>query len=191
MGCNVVRPTLGGLTSKVVMLGGTFFVASEVLELVEHVGAVSDLSRKAKLFLVLPAAVLDVFFILWIFTSLSATLNKLQARRMMIKFDMYRKFTNALAVAVVVSVGWICYEIISSVCYGSTVIWKPKSQGLLVEDTGVKSMLVGNENVGGSGVGVLHAQIRAIFYLKFENENSDQEEQLHQLKLNQTVYCRL
>jgi hypothetical protein len=60
------------------MLGGTFFVASEVLELVEHVGAVSDLFGKAKLFLVLPAAVLDVFFILWIFTSLSATLNKLQ-----------------------------------------------------------------------------------------------------------------
>lgn len=31
---------------------------------------------------------------------------------MMIKLDMYRKFTNALAVAVVVSVGWICYEVI-------------------------------------------------------------------------------
>lgn len=78
MGYGVVRPTLGGLTSKVVMLGGTFFIASEVLELVENVGAVSDLSGKAKLFLVLPAAVLDVFFILWIFTSLSATLTKLQ-----------------------------------------------------------------------------------------------------------------
>jgi hypothetical protein len=50
------------------MLGGTFFVASEVLELVEHVGAVSDLSGKAKLFLVLPALVLDGFFFLWIFT---------------------------------------------------------------------------------------------------------------------------
>jgi hypothetical protein len=33
---------------------------------------------------------------------------------MMIKFDMYRKFTNAFAVAVVVSVGWICYEVIHS-----------------------------------------------------------------------------
>ncbi|WJX40684.1 hypothetical protein P8452_28133 [Trifolium repens] len=138
MGYGVVRPTFGGLTSKVVMLGGTFFVASEVLELVEHV-------------------VLDVFFILWIFTSISATLNKLQARRMMIKLDMYRKFTNALAVAVVVYVGWICYE------------WKTV--------TGVKSMLVGNGKVDGSGVGAdaLHAQTRAIFCLKFENENSDQE----------------
>ncbi|KAJ4842717.1 hypothetical protein Tsubulata_043630 [Turnera subulata] len=111
MGYGVVRPTLGGLTSKVIMLGGTFFLASEVLELVENVGAVSDLSGKARLFLVLPAAVLDAFFIIWIFKSLSATLNKLQARRMMVKLDIYRKFTNALAVAVIVSVGWICYEL--------------------------------------------------------------------------------
>lgn len=111
MGFGVVRPSLGGLTSKVILLGLTFFVASEVLEMVENVGAVSDLSGKARLFLVLPVAILDAFFILWIFTSLSATLNKLQARRMMVKLDIYRKFTNGLAVTVVVSVGWICYEL--------------------------------------------------------------------------------
>ncbi|CAN1827973.1 Transmembrane protein 87A [Linum perenne] len=111
MGYGVVRPTLGGLTSKVLMLGGTFFLTSEVLELVENVGAVSDFSGKAILFLVLPVALVDAFFILWVFKSLSATLNKLQARRMMVKLDIYRKFTNALAVAVIVSVGWICYEV--------------------------------------------------------------------------------
>ncbi|ONK66075.1 uncharacterized protein A4U43_C06F3900 [Asparagus officinalis] len=111
MGFGVVRPTLGGLTSKVMMLGGTFFLASEVLELVENVGAVSDLSGKARLFLVLPVALLDAFFILWIFTSLSKTLDKLQARRLMAKLDVYRKFTNALGVAVIVSVGWIGYEL--------------------------------------------------------------------------------
>ncbi|KAL3840762.1 hypothetical protein ACJIZ3_025353 [Penstemon smallii] len=111
MGYGVVRPTLGGLTSKVLLLGVTFFVASEVLEVLENVGAVSDLSGKARLFFVLPVAILDAFFILWIFTSLSSTLNKLQARRMTAKLDMYRKFTNALAVAVIVSVGWICYEL--------------------------------------------------------------------------------
>ncbi|KAL2933031.1 Transmembrane protein 87A [Bienertia sinuspersici] len=111
MGYGVVRPTLGGITSKVIMLGATFFLATEVLELVENVGTISDLSGKARLFLVLPVALLDAFFILWIFNSLSATLNKLQARRMMAKLDIYRKFTNALVVAVVVSVGWICYEL--------------------------------------------------------------------------------
>ncbi|KAK4427413.1 Transmembrane protein 87A [Sesamum alatum] len=111
MGYGVVRPTLGGLTSKVLLLGGTFFVASEVLELIENVGAVSDLSGKTRMFFVLPVAILDAFFILWIFTSLSSTLNKLQARRMTAKLDIYRKFTNALAVAVILSVGWICYEL--------------------------------------------------------------------------------
>ncbi|KAL7140413.1 hypothetical protein ABFS83_09G119400 [Erythranthe nasuta] len=111
MGYGVVRPTLGGLTSKVLLLGGTFFVATEVLELIENVGAVSDRSGKARLFFVLPVAILDAFFIIWIFTSLSSTLNKLQARRMTAKLDIYRKFTNALAVAVILSVGWICYEL--------------------------------------------------------------------------------
>ncbi|KAG2722582.1 hypothetical protein I3760_02G133600 [Carya illinoinensis] len=108
MGYGVVRPTLGGLTSKVVMLWVTFFVASEVLELVENVGTV----------------ILDAFFILWIFTSLSATSNKLQARRMMVKLDVYRKFTNALAVAVIVSVGWICYELY----FKSTDVYNEKWQ---------------------------------------------------------------
>ncbi|KAK1263726.1 hypothetical protein QJS04_geneDACA013521 [Acorus gramineus] len=111
MGFGVVRPTLGGLTSKVLLLGTTFFIASEVLELVENVGTISDLSGKARLFLVLPVAFLDAFFILWIFISLSKTLEKLQARRMTAKLDIYRKFTNALGVAVVVSVGWIVYEL--------------------------------------------------------------------------------
>lgn len=111
MGYGVVRPTLGGLTSKVIMLGLTFFLASEALELVENVGAVNDVSGKARLFLVLPVAFLDAFFILWIFSALNATLNKLQAKRMTVKLDIYRKFTNALAVAVIVSVFWICYEI--------------------------------------------------------------------------------
>ncbi|EPS65291.1 hypothetical protein M569_09486 [Genlisea aurea] len=111
MGYGIVRPTLGGLTSKVIFLGGTFFIASEVLEVIEHVGAISDLSGNARLFFILPVAILDAFFILWIFTSLSSTLNKLQARRLSAKLDIYKKFANALAVTVILSVGWICYEL--------------------------------------------------------------------------------
>ncbi|RWW55931.1 hypothetical protein BHE74_00037417 [Ensete ventricosum] len=42
MGYGVVRPTLGSLTSKVIMLGATFFLASEKLELVENVGKTVD-----------------------------------------------------------------------------------------------------------------------------------------------------
>eukprot|EP01018_Ginkgo_biloba_P034913 Gb_26909 [translate_table: standard] len=111
MGYGVVRPTLGGLTSKVILLGATYFLACELLDVVEHVGTIDDLSGKARLFLVLPVAILDAFLILWVFTSLSKTLEKLQARRRLAKLEIYRKFTNALAVAVIVSVAWIGYEL--------------------------------------------------------------------------------
>ncbi|CAK9191680.1 unnamed protein product [Sphagnum jensenii] len=111
MGYGVVRPTLGGLTSKVMLLGGTYFLAAESLDVVENVGTINDPPGKERLFLVLPVAMLDAFFILWIFTSLSKTLERLQARRRFAKLELYRRFTNSLAVAVVVSVLWIGYEL--------------------------------------------------------------------------------
>lgn len=78
LGYGVIRPTLGNISSKIVLLGVTYFVASEALELVEHLGNINDFSGKARLFLVLPVALLDACFILWIFSSLSKTLEKLQ-----------------------------------------------------------------------------------------------------------------
>lgn len=83
MGYGVVRPTLGGLTPKAVVLGAIFFLACQVLELVENVGAItiSELSGKVRFLIVLPVVILDAVFIIWIFTSLSTTHNKLQVPR--------------------------------------------------------------------------------------------------------------
>lgn len=111
MGYGVVRPTLGGLTSKVLLLGVTYFLASELLNITEYVGTINDVSGRARLFLVLPDAFLDAFLILWIFTSLSKTLEQLQAKRSSVKLDIYRKFSNALVVTVTSSVVWIGYEV--------------------------------------------------------------------------------
>ncbi|XP_030459134.1 uncharacterized protein LOC115679637 [Syzygium oleosum] len=110
MGYGVVRPTLGGLTSKVLLLGITYFLASELLDITEYVGTINDISGRARVFLVLPDAFLDSFLILWIFNSLSRTLEQLQAKRSSVKLDIYRKFSNALAVVVFASVAWIGYE---------------------------------------------------------------------------------
>ncbi|RRT75424.1 hypothetical protein B296_00024351 [Ensete ventricosum] len=84
MGFGVVRSTLGGITSKVAVLGVVYFVASVALELVEHLGNINDFAGKARLFLVLPVALLDATFIVWIFSSLSRTLEKLQVNAYMI-----------------------------------------------------------------------------------------------------------
>ncbi|MQL87106.1 hypothetical protein Taro_019621, partial [Colocasia esculenta] len=124
MGYGVVRPTLGGLTSKVVSLGVLYFVASEALELVEHLGNINDFSGKARLFLVLPVAVLDACFIVWIFSSLSKTLEKLQLRRSMAKLELYRKFTNSLALSVLLSVAWIGYELYFNATDPLSELWQ-------------------------------------------------------------------
>ncbi|CAA6664213.1 unnamed protein product [Spirodela intermedia] len=89
------RPTLGGLTSKVIMLGATFFLASEVLELVENAGTINDLSGKAILFLVL----LWRFWMHFSFFGFSPLSPKpWKNYRLTAKLEMYRKFTNALCI---------------------------------------------------------------------------------------------
>ncbi|KAF4362864.1 hypothetical protein CsatB_008961 [Cannabis sativa] len=124
LGYGVVRPTLGSITSKLILLALTYFVASEALELVEHLGNINDFSGKARLFLVLPVALLDACFILWIFSSLSKTLEKLQVRRSMAKLELYRKFTNALAVSVLLSVVWIGYELYFNATDPLSELWR-------------------------------------------------------------------
>ncbi|PWA88108.1 lung seven transmembrane receptor family protein [Artemisia annua] len=124
MGYGVVRPTLGGVTSKVLILGAVYFVASEALELVEHLGNINDFSGKTKLYLVLPVAFLDSWFILWIFSSLSKTLEKLQMRRSIAKLEVYRKFTNALALFVLLSIAWIGYELYFNATDPVSELWR-------------------------------------------------------------------
>ncbi|WOL14764.1 transmembrane protein 87B [Canna indica] len=124
MGYGVVRPTLGGITSKVALLGVVYFIASEALELVEHLGNINDFAGKARLFLVLPVAILDATFILWTFSSLSKTLEKLQIRRNTAKLELYRKFTNTLAVSVLLSVAWIGYELYFNATDPLSELWQ-------------------------------------------------------------------
>ncbi|GFY83863.1 lung seven transmembrane receptor family protein [Actinidia rufa] len=124
MGYGVVKPTLGGVTSKVLLLGLIYFVASEALELVEHLGNINDFSGKAKIYLVLPVAFLDAWFILWIFSSLSKTLEKLQMRKSLVKLELYRKFTNSLAVFVLLSIAWIGYELYFNATDPLSELWK-------------------------------------------------------------------
>ena len=111
MGFGIVRPTLGDTKLRVLALGAAYFAATCGLDVATHVGTVDDLSRGARMFLVVPVAGLDAVFILWTFTALSGTLAVLSARKAAApKLELYRRFTNALAAAVVVSITWIGYE---------------------------------------------------------------------------------
>ena len=110
MGYGVVRPTLGGMSAKVISLGICYLCSAAVKDVVEHVGSVDDLRPGARLFLVLPISVFETVFLLWIFSSLSRTLTQLALRRQTQKLALYRAFTNALALSVALSVVWLAYE---------------------------------------------------------------------------------
>lgn len=61
-------------------LGGSYLLACLSLDILQNVGAINDLSSSERVLLVMPVAVLDAIFILWIFTSLSKTVAQLQVR---------------------------------------------------------------------------------------------------------------
>ncbi|RVW30543.1 Transmembrane protein 87B [Vitis vinifera] len=113
-----------GITTWVVTVGAVRRTVSRLLILSVSMGygvvrpTLGVLPQRARLFLVLPDAFLDAFLILWIFTSLSKTLEQLQAKRSSVKLDTYRKFSNSLAVAVIASVVWIGYELIPDRTWG-------------------------------------------------------------------------
>ncbi|KAJ0254666.1 Lung seven transmembrane receptor family protein [Hirschfeldia incana] len=124
MGFGVVKPTLGGMSSRVLLLGVVYFVATEGLELVEHLGNINDFSGKSVIYLVIPVAILDACFILWIFSSLARTLEKLQIKRNMAKLELYRNFTNALAISVLFSIAWIGFELYFNASDPLSELWR-------------------------------------------------------------------
>lgn len=95
-----------------------------MLDVMTNVGSIDDLTDGARIFLVLPVAVLDAVFIMWTFTSLSKTLTQLQARRQLPKLHLYRNFTNLLAVAVLISVVWIGFEMYFKVTDSFNEAWQ-------------------------------------------------------------------
>jgi len=111
LGAGVVVPVLAPvLRHKVAALCVTYVLASGAASGLASVGQVDDLTGGARALLGLPVAALDAVFVLWIFSALSRTLAQVAARRAAAKLDLYRKFTNLLAVMVWASVAWIAYE---------------------------------------------------------------------------------
>lgn len=116
MGYGVVLPFLSDLQKKQILaLSIVYFMSVCALDVISNVGAIDDLTSTARLIMILPVALLDGVFIMWVFTSLSATLRTLQFRNAVGKLQLYRRFTNALAVWVWVSVAWVAYEMYSKV----------------------------------------------------------------------------
>lgn len=106
---------------QILCLGIVYFLSVCALDGISNVATIDDLTSTARLVLTFPVALMDAVFILWVFQSLSKTLRLLQFRNATGKLQLYRRFTNALAAWVWVSIAWSAYELYSKVSQNSLI----------------------------------------------------------------------
>ncbi|XP_036291912.1 transmembrane protein 87B isoform X1 [Pipistrellus kuhlii] len=101
LGYGIVKPRLGTVMHRVIGLGLLYFIFAAVEGVMRVVGANdSDLVLLASL----PLSLLDSGLCWWIFISSAQTMKTLRLRKNMVKFSLYRHFTNTLIFAVLASV---------------------------------------------------------------------------------------
>ena len=81
LGYGVVRPTLGSVWPRILLLGSIYFVASGALDVVSNVSRLEEFSLPMRLLFVLPVGLLDALSFWWCCSAISRTLSQLAARR--------------------------------------------------------------------------------------------------------------
>ena len=136
LGLGITRLSLGDAVAfKTKTLTGAYFACSLVLELdtqrvlvasdagAWRVGAAADahddVEQSARELVALPVAALDAAFAVLVLSALTKTLAKLEARRQHAKLALYRQFTEAIALLVVVSIAWQAFSTFLAVADGA------------------------------------------------------------------------
>lgn len=112
LGFGIVKPRLGPMLHRVVGTGALYFMLACVESYMIATYRKSDPNSQL-LVARIPLAVLDSAICWWIFTSLVQTTRTLRLRRNMVKLTLYRHFTNTLIFAVMASVVFMLYSIMS------------------------------------------------------------------------------
>uniref|UniRef100_A0A6A7G188 GOST seven transmembrane domain-containing protein n=1 Tax=Hirondellea gigas TaxID=1518452 RepID=A0A6A7G188_9CRUS len=98
MGFGVVEPTLPkDQRVKLLVVGGVYFVAGSINEVVTHYGHGHEVDKSSQFFLIAPSTILDAIFYWWIFTALADTLSKLKDGNQTSKLVLYNNFSRVLA----------------------------------------------------------------------------------------------
>jgi len=110
LGYGVVRPTLGNVAKRVLLLGVVYFIFSMILDTVSNISPITDISVPLRLLFILPVAFLDATFYWWIFSGLSRTLSQLTSRKQSAKLTLYRRFSSVLILSIVLSALWVTWQ---------------------------------------------------------------------------------
>ncbi|XP_065834197.1 transmembrane protein 87A-like [Oscarella lobularis] len=111
-GFGIVKPRLGPVLNKILLLGSIYFILCSVYGLYDALKpGMKDPSNK-KMMLLLPLVILDAGIIWWVVLSLVGTMRNLRLRKNDVKLALYRHFTVAILFFVGASalfMGWWLY----------------------------------------------------------------------------------
>lgn len=113
MGYGVLRPTIDGLSPRVLVLALAYACAVVALDLVTFVGAITDLTPATRMILIIPVAILDTLFLVWMFSSLGRVIGHLHLRRRTTKLHLYRRFSVGITLYALASFAFGIYELFS------------------------------------------------------------------------------
>ncbi|XP_069625316.1 transmembrane protein 87B [Ranitomeya imitator] len=106
LGYGIVKPRLGAVMHRVVGMGVLYLVFATVEGVMRVIGA-----KESELVLLasIPLALLDSMLCWWIFVSLAQTMKILKLRKNVVKYSLYRHFTNTLIFAILASVVFMAW----------------------------------------------------------------------------------
>lgn len=103
LGFGIVKPRLGSLLHRIILLGILYFGLACVESTVRVLRPKTDPNKQATM-AVIPLALLDSLICWWVFSALVATTRTLRLRRNPTKLTLYTHFTNVLAASVLASI---------------------------------------------------------------------------------------
>ena len=119
----MVRPTIGPIWPRILLLGAVYAVASAALDLASNVSRLEALSLPTRVVLVLPVGLLDAFYFYWCCSAISRTLSQLSSRRQSAKLELYRRFSHILLVLILVSGLWVTWQMLFIVTEALDAHW--------------------------------------------------------------------
>lgn len=111
MGYGVVNPDLGDAKTKIKILGLLNWSFSIAYEVLLSYSQTQETSPFLRFILTPPVALIDGFFLWWIFSSLKGTIAQLKQERQMAKLRLFKKFSWCLAVALGVAFLVTCFQL--------------------------------------------------------------------------------
>jgi len=123
LGFGIVKPRLGPLLHRILLLGGVYFILGSVEAGIRNYKHSGDQSQHL-LLAQIPLAVIDAGICWWVFSSLVQTMRTLRLRRNTTKLSLFRHLTNVIIFSVIASVIFMIWSIRSHRVVECLTDWK-------------------------------------------------------------------